>query len=340
MALLIPATPVYITGPEVYLPDSVGNKELLQRFGYTDGLKTRESWIEARSGIQSRPWAKPEQACSDLAIEAGKKLLRKINSRRDFIEQLVVATVSGDFYSPPVSPLVQVGLGLSSKVGCYDLAAACAGFSTALLATASQVIATGADQMLICSEIRSKFLNPKDLSTAILFGDGAAAVHLSAKALGASFLLRGVSTRANGEFHSLIQIPAGGSRRPASEEKNAEQFYIKMEQGAAVFLSAMQAMKDIGLELLQALKLSAQEVNWLVPHQANGLLIQQVGKEMQIPPEKTVNVISHLGNISGASSPIALWRWQEQGHFKKGDLILNVSAGGGGFAAAALLEVL
>lgn len=339
MALLIPSSPVYITGPEVFLPDSVSNKELLERFGYTDGLKTREGWIEARSGIRSRPWASKEQACSDLAIEAGKKLLSKLGSRKDQIEQLVVATISGDFLSPPVSPLVQKGLSLS-PMACYDLAAACAAFATALLPTTAQLLATGGDQLLICSEIRSKFLNPKDLTTAILFGDGAAAVHLSKTKAQAAFQLCGIASKANGDFHSLIQIPAGGSRRPASEEKDESQFYLQMQQGAAVFLSALQAMKDIGEELLKALKLSTKDVTWLVPHQANGLMIQQLAKEMSIAEDKVLNIISDHGNISGASSPIALSCLVESGKVKKGDLILNLSAGGGGFAAAALMEAL
>jgi len=338
MSFLKPFRELYMIGPEISLPAKVDNAELLRRLGYTDGLQTRMSWIEARSGIESRHWVDPQTACSDLAIEAGHKIMAKKPSALE-IGHLVLATVSGDHISPPSSPLVQAGLALP-HCGAYDLAAACAGFATALYAVGSQTLATEENQLLINSEIRSKFLNPKDLGTAILFGDGAAAVILSLKPTAANWKIKGVLTQVQGEFHDLITIPAGGSRQPVQKELSEDHYFLQMRQGAKVFLSALSAMKQMAADLLQRLEISIDDITWLVPHQANGVLIQALAKEMNFPIEKTWNVIRTIGNTSGASSPIALAKLREQKNLQKGDLVLNVSAGGGGFAAAALFEAL
>lgn len=339
MGLFIPSGPIYLCGPETYLPPRVTNLELLQRLGHKDGLQSRLAWIEARSGIKERPWANEAEATSDLAIRACENLLARFPERKEKIAQLVLATISGDYPSPPTAPLVQKALGLKG-VGSYDLAAACAGFATALFPSACQALATNQDQLLVCAEIRSKFLNPADLTTAILFGDGAAALIVSPNGQGASYRLRGLWLETHGEYHDLIKVPVGGSRKPRTTEEEEAQRFIHMGQGASVFLSALEAMTTMGRQLTRALGVELSQVRWLVPHQANKLLIDQVAEQLGFCSEQLILTIPQTGNISGASSPIALQALRQTRDVNAGDLILNVSAGGGGFAAACVLEAL
>lgn len=339
MSLIIPKEDMFLCGPEIYLPEMVDNQELLRRLGYGDGIQTRLAWIEARSGIKKRPWVQADKACSDLAIEAGKELLKKHPAKKEKIKHLILSTISGDYNSPPTSPLIQTGLGLP-EIGSYDIASACAGFATALYPAVCQSLATSEDQLVICSEIRSKFLNPKDLTTAILFGDGAGACIVSKEREDARFKIRAVMMKSNGKYHDLIKVPAGGSRSPAATEESKDQFYISMGQGAAVFLSALEAMVSIGKGLVEACGVKLSDLAWLVPHQANKMLINEVAKQLGVAAERVIFTIEETGNISSASSIIALHSLVEKHELKKGELVLNVSAGGGGFAAGCLLEVI
>lgn len=339
MSLVVPEKEIFLVGPEIYLPESVDNEELLKRLGYVDGVKTRLAWIEARSGIKKRPWVTSDMACSDLAIKACENLFNKYPDKKNEIGQVILSTISGDYNSPPTSPLIQAALELGS-IGCYDVASACAGFATALYPAVCQALVTKDDQLVVCSEIRSKFLNPKDLTTAILFGDGAGACIVSTKRDQARFKILSVMMKTDGKYHDLIKIPAGGSRNPPANHENEDDFYINMAQGAAVFLSALDAMVTIGKALVSAMNLKMEDVKWLVPHQANKLLIDQVSKQLGVPDENVIITIPETGNISSASSIIALHKLTERSDLKSGDLVLNVSAGGGGFAAGCLLEVL
>ncbi len=335
MSFFKPAKPIYLKGLASHLPKrEVENEELVAWMG----AEIRKSWIERRTGIRSRRWAAPEESCSDLAIATATASFKRLgeNSRKQ-IRQLVLGTVSGDFISPPTSPLLQHRLGLSD-CGAFDLGAACAGFVTGLHVGGALVQGTGVDHLLIASEIRSKFISKMDFNTAVLFGDGAASGILSTDSGDADFALLGTHLAADGSLFDLISIPAGGSRAPFRPETPAADVYLKMGDGAAVFLKAVHAMTELPRRLLEDLGIRAEDLAWIVPHQANLLLLKELEKRIPEATGKVIETVSYTGNTSGASVGIALEALLRKPELKSGDRVLLASAGGGGLAACAVLQ--
>lgn len=329
-----PARAVYLSAPEIHVPEwRVTNEELLRVFGFTDGVQSRLQWIEARTGIRARRWARPEEACSDLAVAAGKKL--KVDTAR--LTHLLLTTTSGDHPSPPTAPQVLHRLGLDGAAA-FDLNAACAGFLFGLQTAALFQESLGGEQLVIASEIRSKFLNPKDLSTNILFGDGACGVVVSGTP--ARFRYAGSVTHVDGAHADLIHVPAGGSRRPFSGDVPLEETFLRMPDGAKLFLLAVRGLGEIVNGLLATLGWNARDVAFLCPHQANGLIIEEVCKRLEFPRENCVTVLEEFGNTSSSSVGLALHALTTSGQLKPGNKIILVAAGGGGSVAAVGLETL
>lgn len=335
MSFFIPSKPIYLKGLASYLPPRVvTNAQLIQWMG----AEIRDSWIEKRTGIRSRHWAAPEEACSDLATHSAERSIARLaKGDRESVRQVVLSTVSGDFISPPTSPLLQTRLGLTS-CGAFDLGAACAGFVTGLHVVGGLTQATEENHLFVASEIRSKYVSKADFNTAVLFGDGAASAVLSGSATGADFKLLGTHLEADGSVFDLIKIPAGGSRAPFRDETPEEDAYLKMGDGAAVFVKAVHAMTELPANLLARLKMKAEDIHWIVPHQANLLLLKEVEKRFPSGSGKVVTTVATTGNTSGASVGIALASLLEKPELKRGDLVLLASAGGGGLAACAVLE--
>lgn len=333
MSFLIPFEKVFIKGPRYYLPPRViSNQDLIDWMG----ASFRPSWISHRTGIESRHWAEENQACSDLAAETVNDLFATYNIDRSLIDQLILSTISGDFLTPPTSPLLLPKIGLDD-VGVVDIGAACAGFTTGLFTAASYLLATRKDKLLVSSEIRSKFLDKKDLATSALFGDGSASCLLSLDDAGANFELLGASIGADPSVADIISIPAGGSRLPFHTDTD-QQSYLHMKKGATLFIKGVDLMSRSALKFLDKMQLDLSEIDWLVPHQANRLLMNAVVERIGLPPDKLVSVVEHTGNTSGASVGIALGHLLEEGSIKLGDNILLVSAGAGGSSACALLS--
>lgn len=339
MVIHLPKRDIFIKGPVGYLPeDVVTNAELLRRFGYDSGLQTRLAWIEGRTGIRERHWAKSEQACSDLAVMAGRALLARVPHQTSRITHCVLATISGDFPSPPTSPIVLHQLGLSG-VSAFDLGAACAGFLNGLQTVACMQEIFGGDQLLIAADIRSKFLNAKDLATAILFGDAAVAALVSSDSANASYKYLGATQYTDGSVADIIKIPMGGSRLPFRDQPDVVANTIVMKDGAALFFKAIEGMEFVCRELLQALDLTLDDINYLVPHQANLLMVRELAKRLN-KTQTCVEIVQTVGNTSGTSTGLALEHLSQQFALQPGQKALLVSAGGGGFLAAAVLEVL
>ncbi len=333
MSTFRPREPIYLKGPFSHLPAKTVDNEAIIKWM---GAKIRSSWIEKRTGIKSRQWVENE-SCSDLALAAAEKLLVARPELRSKIRQVILGTVSGDFISPPTSPLLQEKLGLTD-CGAFDVGAACAGFVTGLHVGGSLAFSTGETQLLICSEIRSKYLSPKDFATAVLFGDGSAAVGIDTDPKGADFKLLGTKLASDGSVFDLISIPAGGSKRPFTSETDPEEAFLKMHDGASIFLKAVHAMTELPRQLLTELGIREEDLAWIVPHQANLLLINEIEKRFLGPTGRTIETVSRTGNTSGASVGIALDALRSRPELKKGDRILLASAGGGGLAACAVLE--
>lgn len=335
MSFLKAAKDVFIRGPEFHLPERVVTNDDLVRWM---GAEIRASWIEHRTGIRERRWAAKDEAVSDLAHAAAGKLLARHPSSRAEIRNLILATISGDFPTPPTSPLLQHRLGLAG-CGAFDVGAACSGFVSALHVGASLVLATSEPQLVVAADIRSKFLNPSDFSTAVLFGDGAAAMLLDTRGGRASYRFIASQLFSDGSIADLISIPQGGSRAPFTKDSPADAATIRMKQPAAVFVKAVNGMSEAASTFLKKLDLRVSDVDWLVPHQANLQLIREIAKQMELAPERIVETVAFTGNTSGASVGIALAHLPEK-KTKAGQKVLLLAAGGGGLAAAALLECL
>jgi 3-oxoacyl-[acyl-carrier-protein] synthase III len=334
MAFYRPRTDVYVSTPSVCLPsETMTNDDVLAWMG----VKIKGNWITRRTGIEKRHWVKKDEAVSDIAVAAAEALLRRFPERRTEIRQLLLATVSGDYPTPPTSPLIQHRLGLAD-LGCFDLGAACAGFTTGLYTGAALCESTQETQLLIAAEIRSKYLNKLDLATTALFGDGAAACLIAREpALGGFRFIAG-ELLSDGSAADMISIQAGGSRLPHWQNQEPEKGFLKMRQGPALFMKAAQAMSIAGLSLLKKIDLPIEQVDWVVPHQANLHLMLEAARLMGVPREKMVETVQLYGNTSGASVGMALHYLCTARKLHPGQRIVLTSAGGGGLAASALLE--
>jgi len=334
MNLLIACKDLYIKGPYAALPENImSNQDVLQWMGSSQN----PALIGFSTGIRNRRWAHETEACSDLAIKAALELFDKKTKEKKQITQLVLATISGDYLSPPTSPLVQHKLGLT-RAGAFDLGAACAGFVVGLHTSAALAQASSGSVLLIASEIRSKFLNKKNFATSVLFGDGAAACAVSQDKEEADFRFIASALFSDGEISDTVSTPAGGSRLPAALCTDPDQFYITIRESTALFVKAVHGMVDSALMFLEAIKVPLNEIKWLVPHQGNKNLVLSVTKQLGFSDEFVVKTVEETGNTSGASVGIALDHLREQGKIQPGDKILLVAAGGGGIAACALLE--
>jgi 3-oxoacyl-[acyl-carrier-protein] synthase-3 len=335
MNLLRAEKTIYIKGPYIALPERMmSNQDVLKWMCSSQNPAV----IGFSTGIRNRRWVDEDQACSDLAVSAAEKLFSEKPEEKKHVTQIILATISGDYISPPTSPLVQYRLGLQNA-GAFDVGAACAGFVVGLHTSAAIAQASSGAVLLIASEIRSKFLNKNNFATAVLFGDGAAACTVSQNKENAEFRFIASALFADGEVSDTVSTPAGGSRLPAAQCTNPEQFYITIKENTVLFVKAVHGMVDSAQDFLKAMNLSISDIQWLVPHQGNKNLVLSVSKQLGFPDDHVVKTVEETGNTSGSSVGIALEHLKEHFPIKSKDKILLVAAGGGGIAACALLEV-
>ena len=311
-----------IWGLGMYVPDRVVTNDDLSKLA-----DTNDEWIYTRTGMKERRYASPEQATSDLAIEAGKRALADAGLTAEEIDLIVVATCTSDHVCPSTAALVQHGLS-ATNAAAFDISAACSGFVYSLV-VASQMIATGLYKkvLVIGAEAMSKFINFEDRSTMILFGDGAGAVVLGEVAENYGYL--GSYLGADGSGCNSIYIPAGGSRLPLTTDvlQNKKQFWSM--DGLDVFKFAVKMMGETAMKTLENAGLTPEDVDLLIPHQANSRIIQASAKRLGLQNDKVYVNIHKYGNTSGASIPIALSEARAEGRIKEGDLLLLVGFGAG-----------
>ncbi|WP_405817579.1 ketoacyl-ACP synthase III [Streptomyces sp. NBC_01390] len=334
-------TPVALVGLGSYLPPQrITNAALCER------LDTTDEWITSRTGIRSRHWAGPGVATGDLAVEAGHRALKSagIEAGAGAVDLVVLATTTPDNPCPATAPDVASRLGLG-PVAAYDIAAVCSGFLYAL-AAASAYIAAGQAQraLVIGAETYSTILNPSDRTTNVIFGDGAGAVVLSAASNhddhdhhDRAGLLLGFDLGSDGSGRDLITIPGGGSRQRATTSMpDADDRYFTM-QGKHVFTQAVNRMTESSQTVLDRLGWTAEEVDWLVGHQANVRILNAVARGLGIPAERAVINLDKVGNTSAASIPLALADAAANGSLTPGSRVLLTAFGGGlTWGAAAL----
>ncbi len=314
-------TGVKISAVGHYAPDAILTNEDLEKV-----LDTSDEWITTRTGMKRRHVAAPDQATSDLALEAAREALKTTSLGPDDIDCYIVATVTPDFPFPATACIVASKLGAKNKPA-FDIEIACSGFIYGLTVAASLIRSCVYGRiMLIGAETLTRIVNKQDRGTAILFGDGAGAVILE-QADADSFLSSELGS--DGSRPELLGVPAGGSRKALDALGiDSGQQYILME-GREVFKFAVTKMIDATERALYKAHLSHDQVDFLIPHQANKRIIDAAAKYLDMPLEKVLVNIHEYGNTSAASIPIALSEAVRFGKLNDGDIIVFVGFGGG-----------
>ncbi len=304
-----------IVGTGSYLPPRVMmNAEFAAR------LDTSDAWIRERTGIVQRHIAAEAQTSSDLALEASRSALAASGMKASKLDLIVVATSTPDFIFPSTACLLQAKLGVA---GCaaFDLQAVCSGFVYAL-ATADNFIRAGTHKsaLVVGAEVFSRILDWNDRGTCVLFGDGAGAVVLAAAAtpgLHASVL------RADGSQAGILSVPGNvcGGRIVGSP-------FLQM-QGSQVFKFAVKVLDEVARETVAAAGMRLEDIDWLIPHQANVRILESTAKRLGLPRDKLVVTVDHHGNTSAASVPLALDEYVRAGKIRPGHRVMMQGVGGG-----------
>ncbi|MGA2775419.1 MAG: beta-ketoacyl-ACP synthase III [Candidatus Omnitrophota bacterium] len=312
---------VGIIGLGEYLPKKVLTNADLEKM-----VDTSDEWITTRTGIKERRLVAADEATSDLAYAATKEALLNARLQPEDLELIIVATITPDMPFPSTASILQNMLGAKRAV-CFDISAACAGFIYAL-SVAHQFIARGAykNALIVGAETLSVITDWQDRNTCVLFGDGAGAAVLAPVASGG---ILSTYLGCDGSRVDLLNMPAGGSRKPASKETiECRQHYIRM-QGNDLFKIAVKTMTEAARIVLKQARLTFSDVDLIIPHQANARIITAVGKKLGISPEKIFINIEKHGNISSASTATALCEAAKEGRIKKGDIVLLDAFGAG-----------
>ncbi|HHU70323.1 MAG TPA: ketoacyl-ACP synthase III [Thermoanaerobacterales bacterium] len=301
-------------------------KHVLKNSDLEKMVETTNEWIVTRTGIKQRHIANDGTACSDLATEAALKALQSANKTPDEIDLIIVATVTPDMNFPATACLVQKNIG-ANKSAAFDLESGCTGFLYGLT-VASQFIMTGTYKciLVIGSEVLSKIVDWEDRNTCVLFGDGAGAVIVSNVNEGG--ILQNY-LRADGTGGELLFMPGGGSRNPATLASVEEKMHHIKMKGNDVFKFAVRAMYDATENILNKAQMSIEDIDIVIPHQANKRIVNAAARRFKIPEEKLFINLDKYGNMSGASIPVALDEAFNEGRIKKYDNILLVGFGAG-----------
>lgn len=290
-------------------------------------VDTSDEWITERTGIKERRIAADDVATSDLALKAAEMALKDAKVSPDELDLIIVATLTSDRIIPSTACIIQDLLG-AKRAAAFDLSAACSGFAYGIT-VASQFIQCGAYRkaLVIGAETLSKYINWEDRNTCVLFGDGAGAAVLGQVEDGYGILSFDLGS--DGSGGDAIQIPSSGSRMPVSNESIEKRLNLIHMNGKEVFKFAVKAMGNTVKHSLEKIGMKQEEINWLVPHQANIRIIQSAAKRLAMPMEKVIVNIQKYGNMSAACIPIALAEAAAEKRFKKGDIIALSGFGAG-----------
>ncbi|CAH0122107.1 3-oxoacyl-[acyl-carrier-protein] synthase 3 protein 1 [Paenibacillus sp. CECT 9249] len=304
------------------MPDRVLTNADLEKM-----VDTNDEWIVSRTGMKERRIAAPDQATSDLAFHAAQAALRSAGITAEQLDLIIVATITPDMAFPSTACILQDRLG-AKKAAAFDLSAACSGFIYGL-ATANNFIATGMYEyvLVIGADCLSRITDYTDRNTCVLFGDGAGAAVLGAVPEGRGF--RSFELGADGSGGELLNLKGGGSRMPASiESVEGRNHYIYMA-GSEVFKFAVRIMGNAAEEALKKAGMTKEDINLLIPHQANNRIIQASLSRLNLPEEKCMINLPKYANTSAASIPLALAEAAEEGRMREGDCVVLVGFGGG-----------
>ena len=307
-----------IEGVGHYLP-----RRVVENCEFEKSLETNDAWIRSRTGIERRHFSSENETTSNMAIDAAKDALTNANCRIEDVDAIIVATSTPDLTFPSVATMVQNGLGMQHGFA-FDVQAVCAGFVYALT-TANSLIVSGQINraLVIGSETFSKLMDWEDRSTCILFGDGAGAMLVAANSEANS--KRGIlatSLHSDGQYKDILYVDGGVSSQTTG--------YLRMN-GKEVFRHAVEKLSETALKTLEKAKLTTQDVDWIVPHQANRRILEGMSKRLKIPIEKIIMTVNDHGNTSAASIPLAMSVALKEDLIKT-DHVVMVGAIGGGLA--------
>ena len=307
-----------IEGVGHYLP-----RRVVENCEFEKSLETNDAWIRSRTGIERRHFSSENETTSNMAIDAAKDALSNANCRIEDVDAIIVATSTPDLTFPSVATMVQNGLGMQHGFA-FDVQAVCAGFVYALT-TANSLIASGQINraLVIGSETFSKLMDWEDRSTCILFGDGAGAMLVAANSEANS--KRGIlatSLHSDGQYKDILYVDGGISSQTTG--------YLRMN-GKEVFRHAVEKLSETALKTLEKAELTTQDVDWVVPHQANKRILEGMSKRLRIPLERIIMTVNDHGNTSAASIPLAMSVALKKDLIKP-DHVVMVGAIGGGLA--------
>jgi 3-oxoacyl-[acyl-carrier-protein] synthase-3 len=324
--------PTEISSLATYVPPRLLTNADLEKLVDTTG-----DWILQRTGIHTRHVVDPGVATSDLGKEAALMAVAQAGLTPDDIDLIIVGTTTPDMFFPSTAALIQHKIGATHAWG-FDLAGACSGFTFAL-ATASQLVSTGRHNhaLVVGADVMSSIIDYKDRATCVLFGDGAGAAVVSA-AKDPALAILDFAHEIDGAGGKFLQMPAGGSLRPATHETVEQRLHYVKQDGQAVFKFAVRKTEEISRVIMQRNNLSPDDITLFVSHQANRRIITAAADRLGIAESKVVINLERFGNTTAATIPLALNDCVEDGRLKKGDLVLLASVGAGFTVGAVLLR--
>lgn len=316
-----------ITGIHAWAPEDV-----VTNFDLEKVMDTNDEWIQTRTGIRERRFFKtPGSATSDIGVKCMEGLMAKTGLKPEEIELLICCTATPDMAFPATANIICDKIGAKNAAG-YDLSAACSGFLFGLT-TASKFIEAGMYKKVVVvgADKMTSILNLDDRATAIIFGDGGGAVLLEPNTEGNGVI--DAIMRSDGQGRHYLHQKAGGSAKPASHETVANKEHFVYQEGKTVFKFAVTNMAETAADIMKRNGLTADDVAWLVPHQANKRIIDATRERVGLPEERTMVNIDRYGNTTNGTLPLCLWEWENK--LKKGDKLI-LAAFGGGFTWGAL----
>lgn len=310
-----------ITGVGGYVPDYILTNEELSTM-----VDTSDEWIMTRIGIKERHILKEKgKGTSDMGAEAVKQLLKKTKTKAEDVDLLICTTVTPDMQFPATANIISDKVGIKNAFS-FDLNAGCSGFLFGM-STATKFIRSGQYKkvVLVGADKMSSIVDYTDRSVSPIFGDGAGAILFEPTTEDLGIIDEKLHVDGAGRVH--LHQKAGGSIKPASHETVDAREHFIYQEGQAVFKAAVKGMADISVEMMNAHNLTSDDINWLIPHQANNRIISATAKRMNLQPEKVMVNIERYGNTTDATLPLLLWEWEEK--LKKGDKLIFATFGAG-----------
>ena len=307
-----------VRGVGHYLPEKIVTNADLERV-----VETSDEWIQTRSGIKQRHFAAEDETTSHMATHAAQAALAHAGLEADEIDAVIVATSTADFTFPSVATMVQSQLGMTQGFA-YDVQAVCAGFVFALSTANAQIVSGQAKRVLVIgAETFSRLMDWSDRTTSVLFGDGAGALILEATSGQGNANDQGilsVDLNSDGRYKDILHVDGGVS--------TGETGYLRM-QGKEVFRHAVEKLAVTAEKAIERAGLKPEDIDWVVPHQANIRIINSTARKLGVPMEKVITTVQDHGNTSAASIPLALSVAVHEGKIKRNDIIVTEAIGGG-----------